>query len=59
MFTISSVGILAPKYVCLDTYITVISETEADILESLCFQSAILENGCHLAQGANLRWPYS
>ena len=44
MFVISSIGILAPKYVCLDTKITILSELEAEVIENL-FWSAILENG--------------
>ena len=44
VFAISSIGILAPKYVCLDTKITILSELEAGVIENL-FWSAILENG--------------
>jgi len=34
---ISSVGILAPNYVCLDTKIMILSELEAEILKNLYF----------------------
>ena len=43
---ISSIEILAPNYVCLDTKIMILSELEAEILKNLSFWSAILENGC-------------
>ena len=37
MFAITSIGILIPKYVCLDTKITILSELEAEILTKSYF----------------------
>ena len=42
---------IAPKCVCLDTKITILSELEAEILKNLNFSSAILENGRPMRPG--------